>query len=49
MPLEVKLWKIDKGVKSFRAVAQIEIFSALTEPSGYNALSYSQLLKGAKP
>ena len=37
------------GVKSFRAVAQIEIFSALTEPSGYNALSYSQLLRGAKP
>ncbi len=30
----------DKEVKSFRAVAQINNFSALTEPSGYNALSY---------
>ena len=30
----------DKGVKSFRAVAQIDIFNALREPSGYNALSY---------
>ncbi len=33
-----------EGVKSMRAVAQINNLSALTELSGYNALSYSQLL-----
>ncbi len=32
------------GVRSFRAVAQIHIFSALREPSGYNARSYSSII-----